>query len=68
MKMRLNIDKITRGLGTERRGKVAVSGGYFGAQQLLAELKPASARDRAVVGRRMPVGPNDAWCRSRRER
>jgi hypothetical protein len=36
MKMRLDMDKIARGLGAERRGKVAASGGYFGAIQLLA--------------------------------
>jgi hypothetical protein len=28
-----------RGLGAERRGKVAASGGYFGAIQLLADIE-----------------------------
>ncbi len=38
MKMRLDMDKIARGLGAERRGKVPASGGYFGALQLLADI------------------------------
>jgi len=52
MKMRLNMDKIARGLGAERRGKVAVSGGYFGAQQLLADIE---ARFRAPSGGGRPT-------------
>jgi len=39
MKVRLDMDKIARGLGAERRGKVAAVGGYFGAIQLLADIK-----------------------------
>jgi hypothetical protein len=39
MKMRIDMDKIARGLGAERRGKVAASGGYFGAIQLLADIE-----------------------------
>ncbi len=39
MKNQLDMDKIARGLGAERRGKVIVSGGYFGAMQLLAEIE-----------------------------
>ena len=31
MKVRIDMDKIAKGLGAERRGKVAASGGYFGA-------------------------------------
>jgi hypothetical protein len=31
MKVRIDMDKIARGLGAERRGKFAASGGYFGA-------------------------------------
>jgi hypothetical protein len=38
-KKRLDMDKIARGLGAERRGKVAASGGYFGAMQLLADIE-----------------------------
>ena len=44
MKTRLNMDKIARGLGAERRGKVTASGGYFGAMQLLADVERNSAR------------------------
>ena len=39
MKVRLDMDKIARGLGAERRGKVVAVGGYFGAIQLLADIK-----------------------------
>jgi hypothetical protein len=39
MNVRLDMDKIARGLGAERRGKVAASGGYFGALQLLADIE-----------------------------
>ncbi|HXK22007.1 MAG TPA: hypothetical protein VMS55_04950 [Myxococcota bacterium] len=38
MKTRLDMDKIARGLGARRRGKVIASGGYFGAMQLLADI------------------------------
>ena len=38
MKTRLNMNKIAKGLGARRRGKVAASGGYFGAIQLAALL------------------------------
>jgi hypothetical protein len=38
MKARLDMDKIARGLGAKRRGKVIASGGYFGAMQLLADI------------------------------
>lgn len=41
MTARLDMDKIARGLGAERRGKVASAraGGYFGALQVLAEIE-----------------------------
>jgi hypothetical protein len=39
MKPRLDMNKIARGLGAERRGKVSVAGGYFGAMQLLADIE-----------------------------
>jgi len=39
MKPRLNMDKIARVLGAERKGKVSAQGGYFGAQQLAAEVQ-----------------------------
>ena len=54
MKMRLDMDKIARGLGAERRGKVTASGGYFGAIQLLADIE---ARFRVPSGGGRPTDP-----------
>src|ERR687891_115961 len=54
MKTRLDIDKIARGLGAERRGKVAAGGGYFGAMQLLADIE---ARFRVPSGGGRPTDP-----------
>lgn len=39
MKQRLNMDKIAKTLGAQRRSKVAAKGGYFGAMQLLADIE-----------------------------
>jgi hypothetical protein len=39
MKAQLDMDKIAKGLGAERRGKVEAKGGYFGAMQLLADIR-----------------------------
>lgn len=39
MKARLDMDKIAKGLGAKRRGKVGATGGYFGALQLLADIE-----------------------------
>jgi hypothetical protein len=39
MKTQLNMDKIAKGLGAERQGRVASTGGYFGAMQLLADIE-----------------------------
>ena len=52
MKTRLDMDKIARGLGAERRGKVAAAGGYFGAMQLLADI---AARFRVPTGGGRPT-------------
>jgi hypothetical protein len=60
MKTKLDIDKIARGLGAERRGKVAPSGGYFGALQLIADIK---ARFRVPAGGGRPTDPN--WTEKR---
>ncbi len=54
MKARLDMDKIARGLGAERRGKVTASGGYFGALQLLADIE---ARLRVPPGGGRPTDP-----------
>jgi hypothetical protein len=48
----LDMDKIARGLGAERRGKITASGGYFGALQLLADIE---ARFRAPSGGGRPT-------------
>ncbi len=54
MKTQLDMDKIARGLGAQRRGKVTAPGGYFGALQLLAEVK---ARFRVPAGGGRPTDP-----------
>ncbi len=38
MKEKLDLDKIAKSLGAVRVDKVSVSGGYFGAAQLAAEI------------------------------
>src|SRR3984893_11233831 len=55
MKTQLNMDKIAKGLGAERQGKVAATGGYFGAMQLLADIE---ARFRAPSGGGRPTDPS----------
>lgn len=60
MKTQLDMEKIARGLGAERRGKVASTGGYFGAMQLLADVE---ARFRVPSGGGRPTDP--AWTERR---
>jgi hypothetical protein len=60
MKTQLDMDKIARRLGAERRGKVTAGGGYFGAMQLLADLE---ARSRVPSGGGRPTDP--AWTERR---
>lgn len=60
MKATLNMDQIAAGLGAERRGKVEVAGGYFGALQLVAEVR---ARFHAPVGGGRGTDP--AWTERR---
>lgn len=50
MKPHLDMDKIAKGLGAERKGPVAAKGGYFGAMQLAAEVQ-ARFRHPAKGGR-----------------
>src|SRR5258706_5462521 len=38
MKPRLNLHKIAKGLGGERRGPVTATGGHFGAMNLAADI------------------------------
>ena len=47
MKPQLDMKKIARGLGADRRGKVSATGGYFGAMQLVADI---DARFRVPAG------------------
>src|SRR5207253_5229290 len=54
MKTQLDMDKIAKGLGAERRGKVTGTGGYFGALQLLADIE---ARFRVPSGGGRPTDP-----------
>ena len=60
MKTQLDMDKIAKGLGAERRGKVAAGGGYFGAMQVLADIE---ARFRVPSGGGRPTDP--AWTERR---
>jgi|SRR5215813_3028227 len=60
MKAQLDMNKIAKGLGAERRGKVRAAGGYFGAMQLLGDIE---ARFRAPSGGGRPTDP--AWTERR---
>lgn len=60
MDARLDMERIAKGLGAERRGKVAARGGYFGALQLLAEV---SARFRVPQGGGRATDPS--WSEQR---
>jgi len=60
MKKRLDMHKIAKALGAERRGKVISTGGYFGAMQVLAD---AEARFRVPAGGGRPTDP--AWTERR---
>lgn len=55
MKTQLDMDRIAKGLGAKRRGKVDVSGGYFGAMQLVADIE---ARFRVPAGGGRPTDPH----------
>jgi len=39
MTRRINIEKVAKGVGAERRGRVDVGHGYFGATQLVADIQ-----------------------------
>ncbi|HTP27465.1 MAG TPA: hypothetical protein VMK12_17660 [Anaeromyxobacteraceae bacterium] len=54
MKTQLDMDRIAKGLGVERGGKVTAGGGYFGAMQLLADIE---ARFRVPSGGGRPTDP-----------
>lgn len=54
MTARLDMRRIAKGLGAKRRGKVASTGGFFGATQLLADVE---ARFRTPAGGGRPTDP-----------
>ena len=56
----LDMDRIAKDLGAERRGKVVSRGGYFGATQLAAEV---AARFRVPEGGGRPTDPS--WSEQR---
>jgi hypothetical protein len=60
MRTVLNMDRIAREFGAERRGKVSARGGYFGALQLAAEV---SARFRVPERGGRPTDPS--WSEQR---
>jgi hypothetical protein len=55
MRRDLDRDRIARGLGATRRGRVSAAGGYFGALQLLADIE---ARFRVPPGGGRPTDPS----------
>lgn len=55
MRRGLDMDKIARALGAARQGKLAATGGYFGAMQLLADI---AARFRVPSGGGHATDPN----------
>ena len=60
MRTTIDLDKVARGLGAKRRGKVAATSGYFGAMQLAAEIQ-ARFRTPARGGR----ATDRAWAKRR---
>jgi predicted transcriptional regulator len=54
MKSRLDMNKIAKALGAERKGKVRATGGYFGAAQLAADIEE---RFRVPDGGGRPTDP-----------
>jgi len=54
MRKQLDMDKIARGLGAERRGKVMAGAGYFGAIELASDIE---ARFRVPSGGGRPTDP-----------
>lgn len=60
MSQPLDMDRIAKDLGAERRGKVVSRGGYFGAVQLATEV---TARFRVPEGGGRPTDPS--WSEQR---
>ena len=55
MSTTLDMERIAKELGAERRGKVSAHGGYFGALQLAAEV---ASRFRVPEGGGRPTDPS----------
>ena len=55
MKTELDMDKIAKGLGAVRKGRISTGGGYFGALELLGEVE---ARFRVPPGGGRPTNPD----------
>ena len=68
MTKRLDLEKIARGLGAERRGKIDASGAILARYSFWPGSKLGSACLRVEAGPRIPVGPNGVSFRSRRAR
>jgi hypothetical protein len=60
MRKHIDLDKVARGLGAERRGKVEARSGYFGAMQLAADV---AARFRTPSGGGRSTDPS--WTQRR---
>ena len=60
MKRRVDIEKVARGLGAERLGSQEAKGGYFGALQVVADVK---ARFKTPKGGGRPTDPR--WTQRR---
>jgi hypothetical protein len=54
MKRRVDIDKVARGLGAQRLGALKAKGGYFGAMQVVGDVK---ARFKTPKGGGRPTDP-----------
>jgi len=59
-KPKLDMDRIAKALGAERRGEIHASSGHFGAMQLVAEVQ---ARFRAPAGGGRSTDPS--WTEKR---
>ena len=60
MRTNLDMERIAKELGAERRGKISARGGYFGALQLAAEVR---ARFRVPEGGGRATDPS--WSEQR---
>lgn len=59
MKKTLDMAKIAKGLGAERRGKVRARGGHFGALGLVADVQTRFRVPRVAVEPPIHTGPRE---------